>query len=428
MTGVVERRLDGRERQAEVYLAGLRGTRPRVPFEPAKLESSARKVMSRPAFAYVAGGAGAERTVQANREALDRRRIVPRMLHDVSSRDTTVELFGEAVRAPVLLAPIGVLELAHPEADLAVARAAAAERIPMIFSSQASYPMEECARQMGTAARWFQLYPSASDALVASFVRRAERCGCAAIVLTVDTTLLGWRSRDLDLAHLPFLHGKGIAQYTSDPVFQELVDDRAGATTERSPRPSLSALKVLVEVARTHPGGFWSNLRSRRPRTAVGTFMDVFPRTSLAWNDLPFLRSLTKLPLLLKGILDASDARKAVEEGVDGIIVSNHGGRQVDGAIGALDALPAVVEAVAGRIPVLVDSGIRGGADVFKALALGATAVCIGRPYVYALAIAGEVGVREAIRNLLADFDLTMALAGCRSLAEITESRIALAT
>ncbi|MBD0330469.1 MAG: lactate 2-monooxygenase [Thermoleophilia bacterium] len=400
----------GRTLQAETYLAGLRGRRPRLPFDPAAVEEQARRRMSAEGFAYVAGGAGVESTIRANRDALERWRIVPRMLRDVSARDLTVELFGRRLSAPVLLAPIGVLEVAHPAADLAVARAAAADGIPFVFSSQASVPMEECAAAMGDAPRWFQLYWSTVDELVESFVRRAEACGCEAIVLTLDTTMLGWRLRDLDLGHLPFLRGKGIAQYTSDPVFLELV--RAAGAAPPADRPTLAALRALVDVARAYPGGLWSNLLSREPRAAVRRFVELYSRPSLRWDDLSWLRERTRLPIVLKGILHPDDAREAVGRGMDGIVVSNHGGRQVDGALGTLDALPAVVEAVGGRVPVLLDGGIRGGADVLKALALGATAVLLGRPYVYGLAVAGEDGVRQAIGNLVADFDLTLGLAG----------------
>jgi lactate 2-monooxygenase len=405
----------GRTRQSDVYLAGVRGRRPLVPFDFAKLEAAARRRMSRKAFAYVAGGAGLESTIDANRTAFDRRRIVPRMLRDVSSRDLSVELLGRRLASPFLLAPIGVLELAHWDADLAVAKAAAAEGVPMIFSNQASRPMERCAEAMGDAPRWFQLYWSTSDELVASFVRRAETCGCEAIVVTLDTTMLGWRCRDLDLAYLPFALGKGIAQYTSDPVFTGLLRP---ARLERSRLPTPTALRSLVQAVRAYPGRFASNLRSGLPLAAVREFLTIYSRPSLTWDELPWLRGLTRLPILLKGILHPDDARRAVDHGMDGIVVSNHGGRQVDGAIGSLDALPAVAEAVGGRIPILLDSGIRGGADAFKALALGASAVLIGRPYVYGLALAGEAGVREVIRNFVADFDLTLGLAGCRSVAE----------
>jgi lactate 2-monooxygenase len=405
----------GRTRQSDVYLAGVRGRKPLVPFDYAKLEAAARRRLSRKAFAYVAGGAGLESTIAANRAAFERRRIVPRMLRDVSERDTSVELFGRRLPGPFLLAPIGVLELAHREADVAVARAAAGEGVPMVFSNQASRTMEECAAAMGDSPRWFQLYWSTSDELVASFVRRAEACGCEAIVVTLDTTMLGWRCRDLDLAYLPFALGKGIAQYTSDPVFAELLRP---VPRERSV-PTPAAVRALVQATRAYPGRFRANLRSGLPLAAVREFLTIYSRPSLTWDELPWLRGQTKLPILLKGLLHPDDARAAVEHGVDGLVVSNHGGRQVDGAIGSLDALPAVVEAVGGRVPVVLDSGVRGGADVFKALALGATAVLIGRPYVYGLALAGEAGVREVIRNFVADFDLTLGLAGCSSVSQL---------
>ncbi len=413
-----------RLRQIEVYLRGVRGHKPLVPLDFASLERQARRAMSRRGFAYLAGGAGREATMRENRAAFERRRIVPRMLRDVSARDTSVELFGRRHPSPFLLAPIGVLELAHAEADLAAARAAAAERVPMIFSNQASVSMERCAADMGASERWFQLYWSTSDELVASFVRRAEGCGCSAIVVTLDTTMLGWRIRDLDCAYLPFLLGKGLAQYTSDPVFTAALDDlRDGASSAGRVTPA--ALRALVQLARAYPGSARANLRSHLPRAAVRRFLEIYSRPSLTWDDLPYLRSLTRLPILLKGILHPDDARLAVEHGMDGIVVSNHGGRQVDGAIASIDALPSVAAAAAGRIPVLLDSGIRGGADTFKALALGASAVLVGRPYAYALAVAGEEGVREVLRNFAADFELTMGLAGCASVDEIDAGALA---
>jgi lactate 2-monooxygenase len=414
----------GRQRQADIYLAGVRGQKPSVPQSAAALERRAEREMSKEGFAYIAGGAGLETTMKANRAAFERVRIVPRMLRGPATRKLEAELFGRALPAPLLLAPIGVLEMAHRDADVAVARAAAAEGVPMIFSSQASRPLEECAAAMGDAPRWFQLYMSTSDELVRSFVSRAERAGCEAIVVTVDTTMLGWRLRDLDLGYLPFLAGKGIAQYVTDPVFQRLVDD--APPPERGP-VTPAAVRALWRLARAYPGSTSANLRSPRPRQAVRTFLDVFARPSLNWQDLAIVRDATELPILLKGILHPNDARRALDEGVDGIVVSNHGGRQVDGAIASLDALPAIVEAVGGRAPILLDSGIRGGADVFKALALGATAVLIGRPYCYGLAVAGESGVREVIQNFGADFDLTLGLAGCASLAELGREMIEIA-
>jgi isopentenyl diphosphate isomerase/L-lactate dehydrogenase-like FMN-dependent dehydrogenase len=413
----------GRERQGDVYLAGARGIRPPVPVSFAGLEAAARKRMSARAFAYVAGGAGLERTMAANRRAFERRAVVPRMLRDVSTRDLSVELFGRRVPAPLLLAPIGVLELAHPQADLAVARGAAETGVPMIFSNQASVAMEDCAAVMGGSPRWFQLYWSTSDELVGSFVSRAEACGCDAIVVTLDTTQLGWRTRDLDLAYLPFLEGKGLAQYTSDPVFARLADDE-GPVAAPPGRVTAAAIRTLVRLNRRHPGPLAGNLRSGMPRRKVRTFMNVYSRPSLSWADLPTLRGLTRLPILLKGILHPDDARRAVDEGIDGIVVSNHGGRQVDNSIGSLDALPGIVAAVDGRIPVLLDSGVRSGADAFLALAMGARAVLLGRPYVYALALGGSAGVAELIRNVYAELDLTAALAGCTTLAEAADATI----
>jgi lactate 2-monooxygenase len=412
-------------RQTQIYVAGISGLRPRVPMDAQRLQEAARDAMSKNAYAYVAAGAGNERTLEANRAAFERWRIVPRMLRDVGERDTSIELFGRRLANPFLLAPIGVLELAHREADIAVAQAARETATPMIFSNQASRPMEEVARSLGETPRWFQLYWSKSNDLVESLVARAERCGCEAIVVTLDTTLLGWRSRDLERAYLPFLRGKGIAQYTSDPVFVRLLaEPGAQPRPEQQPKPNLRALQTLIALTRAYPDGFLQTLRSGRGRAAVQRFIDMYSRPTLTWDDLPFLRERTKLPILLKGILHAEDAVRAIDSGMNGIVVSNHGGRQVDGAIATLDALPEIARAVDGRVPILLDSGIRGGADAFKAIALGASAVLLGRPYVFGLAIGGRNGVKEVLQNFAADFDLTMGLAGCRSIAEIRESTL----
>src|ERR687885_1862313 len=241
----------GRRRQADIYLAGARGRRPRVPQDPVALERAARRAMSRVGFAYIAGGAGLETTMAANRAAFERVRIVPRMLRDTSARSLEVELFGRTVPAPILIAPIGALGLAHRDADLAVARAAAAEAVPMVFSNQASYSMEDCAAVMGDAPRWFQLYPSSSDELVRSFLARAERCGCEAVVVTLDTTMLGWRIRDLDLGFLPFFGAEGIAQYVSDPEFQRLVD---AAEPPQGDRVTVGAVRALWRLVGAYPG------------------------------------------------------------------------------------------------------------------------------------------------------------------------------
>jgi len=411
-------------RQTEVYLAGARGVRPRVPMDGERLEQAAQRDMSREAFAYTAGGAGSESTMRANRAAFERWHIVPRVLRDVSVRDPSVELFGRRLPAPIFLSPIGVLELMHRDADVAVARAAAALGIPMTFSNQASVPMEACAAAMDDAPRWFQLYWSKDDELVESLVHRAGRCGCDAIVVTLDTTLLGWRTRDLELGHLPFLLGKGIAQYTSDPVFMRKLHEPLDGPVPARGRITLRALQAAITMARAVPGGALRNLRRGDALAAVRRFIATYSRTSLTWDDLPFLRARTRLPIVLKGVLHPDDARRAIDAGVDGVMVSNHGGRQVDGAIAAMDALPAIIDATAGRVPVLLDSGVRSGADVFRALALGARAAGIGRPYAYGLALAGEDGVREVVANLMADFELAMALAGCASASEIGRDSI----
>jgi len=414
----------GRERQFEVYVGGARGVYPRVPVSFERLERAAQKAMSAEGFAYVAGGAGTEETMRENRAAFERWRIVPRMLRDVSTRDTAVEVLGTPLPSPFVLCPIGVLEMAHRDADVAVARAAAAESVPFVFSNQASRPMEETARAMGDAPRWFQLYWSTSNELVESLVSRAERCGCSAIVLTLDTTMLGWRIRDLDLAYLPFLRGKGIAQYTSDPVFLEALQETLRQEAPPAGRVTLAAIGTFLAQAGAYPGSRLANVRSGLARAAVRRFVETYSRPSLSWDDLAFLRERTRLPILLKGILHAGDALAAVEHGMDGIVVSNHGGRQVDGAIATMEALPGIVDAVADRVPVVLDSGIRSGADVFRAIALGASAVGLGRPYVWGLAVGGEEGVREVIRNLRADLDLTMGLAGVASMRDVGRENV----
>jgi len=416
----------GRAVQARIYREGAFGRLPTVPVSPAALERAARRRMSRAAYAYVAGAAGQERTARANTDAFGRWSVVPRMMRDTTARNTSVELFGRRLPAPVLLAPIGVLEMAHPGADVAVAEAASSLGLPMVFSTQASRSMEDCAAVMEGSPRWYQLYWSSSDELVASFLSRAERAGCEAVVVTLDTSVLGWRPRDLDGGYLPFAHGRGIAQYTSDPVFRRLVQQRVAHPdpTATRPRPTPGAVRTLVDLSRAYPGRFGDNLRSPYPRAAVETFLEVFSRPSLTWADLPSLRSMTSLPILVKGLLSADDADRALDAGVDGIVVSNHGGRQVDSALAALDALPGVVDRVDGRVPVLMDSGIRSGADIVTALALGAAAVSVGRPYVYGLALAGADGVRAVLEHLLAELDLTMALTGVTSMAEITRELV----
>ncbi|MBB3038043.1 lactate 2-monooxygenase [Hoyosella altamirensis] len=411
----------GRERQNRIYRDGVSGLVPNIPTDPQTLEKAAADALPEKAFAYLAGGAGSEATMRANRAAFESWSIVPRVLRNVAERDLSTEIFGRRLPAPLALAPIGVLELAHEEADLAVARAAAATGVPFIFSNQASVPMEDTADVMGDAPRWFQLYWSTNDDLVASFVERAEKCGADAIAVTLDTTMLGWRPRDLNLGSLPFSQGQGIAQYTSDPVFARMVKQRI--VSERVGKPDVkitrSTVKTLINMTHHYPGKFLPNLLSAQPRTAVETFLETYSRPSLTWDDIAKLREMTKLPILLKGVLHPDDARQAADLGVDGIVVSNHGGRQVDGSVASLAALPDVAEA-AGGLTVVFDSGIRTGADIFKALALGADLVLIGRPYVWGLALEGERGVEDVIRNLIAEFDLTVGLSGLRSVEQIT--------
>jgi lactate 2-monooxygenase len=382
----------GTERQFQIYVAGLQGQRPATPIACEDVERQAREKMSEEAYAYVAGAAGSEDTARANLEAFRRWRIIPHMLRNVSQRTTAVEVLGMSLPAPVLLAPVGVQSIVHGEAEVATARAASAAGIPFILSTASSKTLEEVAGASGnTAPRWFQLYWGRNPELTASFLTRAEQAGYSAIVVTLDTSLLSWRERDMQNAYLPFLLGEGLANYFSDPVFR--------ASLARPPEED--------------------------PQSAIFTFVSIFSNPTLTWDDLASLREHTRLPILLKGILRSDDAQKALDYGMDGIIVSNHGGRQVDGEMASLDALPEIASVVAGRVPVLFDSGIRRGADAFKALALGARAVLLGRPYVFGLGVAGEQGVRDVLQNFLADLDLTLALSGCASFAEVDTTMLA---
>lgn len=378
--------------QLEIYQRGPAAKITGVPFTFAELERQSAAKLSPGAFGYVAGGAGSEATMRANLEAFTRWRIVPRMLRNVATRDLRTTILGTTMPAPVMLAPIGVLSIVHPEAEVAVARAAAALGVTMVLSTASSRSMEEVAQAMGTRPRWFQLYWPKDRDFAASLLRRAELAGYSAIVVTLDTWLLGWRPRDLSGAYLPFLRGEGLANYLTDPVFCSRL--------AKPPREDMAA--------------------------AILHWASTFSDPSVTWDDLRFLREHTRLPLVLKGILHPDDARRAADLGMDGIIVSNHGGRQVDGAVAALDALPGIVS-VSGKMPVLFDSGIRTGADVVKALALGAKAVLLGRPYVHGLALEGEAGVTAVLRALLAELDLTMALSGVARLDQLTPEMLEVA-
>jgi lactate 2-monooxygenase len=322
--------------------------------------------------------------MRANEAAFRRWRIVPRVLRDVSARDLSTTVLGTPIAAPLALAPVGVQSILHPDGELASARAAAAVGLPLTASTVSSVPLEQIAAAT-TGPKWFQLYFPTDRELADSFVRRVEQSGFGAILVTLDTVLPGWRPRDLQHGWLPFLHGLGIANYTSDPVFQARLP--AGAAED--------------------------------PGAAVGEFLRQFANPRLSWAEIEHLRSVTALPLALKGVLHPDDARRARELGVDAVVVSNHGGRQVDGVIAALQALPAILDTVGGELEVLLDSGVRTGADVFKALALGADAVLLGRPYVWGLAVGGEQGVVQVLRSVLAELDLTFGLCGYASPAEL---------
>ena len=414
----------GRERQGVVYRDGALGRRPAVPTNFADLERAARRASSKRAWAYVAGGAGEGRTMRNNRRAFDRWAIVPRMAHGVTERSLGTTVVNTALSSPLLLAPVGAGALMAPDSDLAIARAAAATGVPYIFSNQGCTPMEDCAAAMGDAPRWFQLYWSSDEDLVDSLLHRAETIGAEAVVVTLDTTVLGWRPQDLNLGSLPFARGEGIAQYTSDPRFRDIVRRRIDAARETvAERPDITwgAIRTLLAMTRNHPGRFLDNLRSPVPRAAAETFLEIYSNPGLSWDHLATLRDRTRLPVVLKGILHPDDARRAVDLGVDAIVVSNHGGRQIDGSLASLDALLDIRAAVGRGPTLLLDSGIRSGADIFVALALGADAVLLGRPYMYGLALAGQRGVEEVIRNVIAEFDLTMALTGARSVDEIDE-------
>jgi lactate 2-monooxygenase len=364
--------------QDEIYVAGLQGEVPGLPTDLNDLEEIARDRLSPHAFAYICGGAGAGDTVRENRDAFRRWRIVPRMLTDVSAASYATTVLGTPMPAPIMLAPVGVLGLAHPDGEIAVARVAAELGVPMVLSTAATSTIEDVGAANNQGRRWYQLYWPKDPGVAESFLDRARVSGFSTLVVTLDTRMLAWRPRDLDGGYLPFLRGVGVQVYLSDPVFR----------------------RGLAQAVEADPTG------------AITRYTQIFGNPALTWDDLEFVRDNWSGPIVLKGILSADDARRAVDAGMDGVIVSNHGGRQVDGAIGALDALPSVADAIGDQAAVLFDSGIRNGSDVLKALALGAKAVLIGRPYAYGLGLAGADGVRHVLRTLRADFELTMRLSG----------------
>ncbi|RZQ59710.1 lactate 2-monooxygenase [Amycolatopsis suaedae] len=371
--------------QNELYLQGLAGAVPPFTTDPGKLEDAARQVLDPKPFGYVAGGAGAGATVRANREAFDRWRIVPRMLTDATDRRLATTVLGTAMPAPLLLAPVGVQTIVHPDGELATARAAASLGVPMVLSTASSHSIEDVAAANGEGPRWFQLYWPHDPEVCASLLSRAKDAGYTVLVVTLDTWTLAWRPTDLDHAYLPFLNGEGMACALSDPVFRSRLD--------KAPEDDLPS--------------------------AILRWLGMVNGADHGWNQLPALREHWDGPIVLKGIQHVDDARRAADAGMDGIVVSNHGGRQVDGAVGSLDVLPEIAAAVGDRLEVLFDSGVRTGADIVKALALGARAVLLGRPYVYGLAHGGEDGVRHVLRGLLADLDMTVGLSGNRAVTAL---------
>ncbi len=379
--------------QSEIYRAGVTGDCPALPMTAPEVERAARQEMTARAYGYVAGSAGLESTERGNRLAFERWEIVPRHLRGVPERDLSIHLFGKELPTPVLLAPIGAMSIVRKDAELSVARVAASLGVPMVLSTVSSTPLELVASELTSVAGgsgWFQLYWPSDRELALSLVRRAEAAGYGAVVVTLDTWTLSWRPRDLANGYLPFLTGAGLANYLSDPVFRSRL--------ARSPEED--------------------------PEAAIALWTQIFGYPSLRLADLRWLREQTSLPILVKGVCHADDARAALEVGLDGVVVSNHGGRQIDGARASLDCLPEVV-AASGEMTVLLDSGVRSGSDVVKALALGAKAVLLGRPYIYGLALAGEDGVRHVLRCLLAELDLTLGLSGHGSISELGPASVA---
>lgn len=371
--------------QMDIYRDGLRGIIPKVPTDFATLERRAAQAMPTFVRDYVLGGCGDEHTQELNASAFRNWGMVPRMLVDTRERDLSIELFGLRLASPIFMAPIGVAGLATADGhgDLAAARAAAMADVVFTASTLGNDVLEDVAGEAGDTPLFFQLYTPRNRAVAESLVRRAERAGYRALVVTLDTWTTGWRPRDLNAANFPQLRGHVLKNYFEDPEFRKLL----------------------------------SKAPEEAPADAINLFTDIFGH-NLVWSDIEWLRSITVLPIVLKGICHPGDARRAADMGVDGIYCSNHGGRQANSGIAAIDLLPGVV-AGAGDVPVLFDSGVRSGTDVVKALALGATAVGIGRPYYYGLVLDGAEGAAHVMRCLLAEADLMMAVNGWPTIGDV---------
>ncbi|MBK8296322.1 MAG: alpha-hydroxy-acid oxidizing protein [Saprospiraceae bacterium] len=409
----------GRDWLKIIFSNRLAGTKPCIPVSFELLQLEASKKLSKNAFDYIFTGAGTNQGVTNNRESFKRYRIKPHMLQGCENPSLETQIFNNRFPLPFYFSPIGVLELAHLNADLELAIAAKNTGLTMIYSNQASKSMETCSSLLGTSNKWFQLYFSKSRELVESLVSRAEQNGCTALVLTLDTTTIGWRVMDLENAYLPFIYGKGLAQYTSDPVFNKLMNSNKHNTPTKSVSNRPGFFDTL-EILKSYPDTLLNNLKTGNSVKAIRCFFDLYSNPDLSWDDITWLRTITKLPIVLKGILHEEDARKALDSGIDGIIVSNHGGRQIDQVFSSLDALRQIKKILPSSYPLLFDSGIRSGTDIFIALALGAKAIGIGRPYVYALALKGHVGVETLVQNLASELMITMSLCGCKSIETIT--------
>ncbi|MDJ0393741.1 alpha-hydroxy-acid oxidizing protein [Rhodococcus sp. G-MC3] len=379
------------DHQIGIYAQGMfTDQRPQITTNLAKLEEQAAATLTSEALGYIVASAGSGSTARANRAAFDEWAIAPRMLRSAAERDHSCTVLGTRMPAPLLIAPVGIQTLAHEEGELATVRAAAALGVPYIHSTQASHSFEQVAEAGGDAPRWYQLYWPTDESVLLSFLERAKNTGFTTLVLTLDTTLLGWRPADLDRGYLPFLANLGIENYLTDPAFKAGLEQSAEAN----------------------------------PVAAAMHWAQMFPNPGLNWSQLEFLRRHWDGPIVLKGVCTVGDAQLAASHGVDGIVVSNHGGRQIDGARASLNALPGIVDAVGDQLTVLFDSGVRTGADMVKALALGADAVLLGRPFLYGLALDGQAGVEHVLRCLLAEFDLVTSLSGHTSASELSRESL----